>query len=633
MRLKKITISNFGIYQNENTFSFPYSKDKKVSLIIGKNGSGKTTFLNAMKICLFGSMILKNRTITKNYENFILEKLNKNALKEKLPKFGIKATFISNVHNYDGDFTIERNWNLSDKFNETVSMHRNNIELTEDQQMSFFNAFYHAFPLDLFDLFYLDGEKIDQLSVLNSNIFNLLESSINIDLFKRLQSDLLTYAAKRVNNKAINILTLQKEEMHNSKRNLLKELENHQKNHLAYQESINQNSDEIKNLKDSLKITKITTDDALLRSIQQEIVLLKRSIETDISKHLPYTLINKQLKKLLLNISNESKQGENQVIQKALSSTELLGYLEANNAIPNHENVIKQISEFFQTSDNDFTHKLGIDDFYSLKQRIESIQKFNKSDLENRLKELSKLEKKYKKLTSNALELEVIKSAGELENLLSIQESLDKNTNNLCSTDQSITKINNQLLVIDSDIKSLDNNLWKELKKSNISNILNQVNIVLDKYLTEIKERKISDIETHTKEMFTKLIRKEGFINDFKIDNDSIYLYDKNNNRLNHTNLSAGEKQLFVLSLLYAVLQSSERKVPLMFDTLLGRLDKEHRDNVFKEFITACPDQVIILATDSELSNIDNDFLSQITNTRYSIDFSKTENQMSEMRL
>jgi len=85
--------------------------------------------------------------------------------------------------------------------------------------------------------------------------------------------------------------------------------------------------------------------------------------------------------------------------------------------------------------------------------------------------------------------------------------------------------------------------------------------------------------------------------------------------------------------LLYAVLQSSERKVPLMFDTLLGRLDKEHRDNVFKEFITACPDQVIILATDSELSNIDNDFLSQITNTRYSIDFSKTENQMSEMRL
>jgi len=177
MRLKKITISNFGIYQNENTFSFPYSKDKKVSLIIGKNGSGKTTFLNAMKICLFGSMILKNRTITKNYEDFILEKLNKNALKENSPKFGIRATFISNVHNYDGEFTIERNWNLSDKFNETVSMHRNNIELTEDQQMSFFNAFYHAFPLDLFDLFYLDGEKIDQLSVLNSNIFNLLESS------------------------------------------------------------------------------------------------------------------------------------------------------------------------------------------------------------------------------------------------------------------------------------------------------------------------------------------------------------------------------------------------------------------------------------------------------------------------
>ncbi len=84
---------------------------------------------------------------------------------------------------------------------------------------------------------------------------------------------------------------------------------------------------------------------------------------------------------------------------------------------------------------------------------------------------------------------------------------------------------------------------------------------------------------------------------------------------------------------MYAVLQSSERRVPLMFDTLLGRLDEEHRDNVFKEFISSCPDQVIILATDSELANIDNDYVSSITNTRYSIDFSKSQNQMIEMRV
>ncbi len=41
----------------------------------------------------------------------------------------------------------------------------------------FFNILYHSFPLDLFDLFYLDGEKIDSLSILSTNLIELIESS------------------------------------------------------------------------------------------------------------------------------------------------------------------------------------------------------------------------------------------------------------------------------------------------------------------------------------------------------------------------------------------------------------------------------------------------------------------------
>ncbi|GAA0179049.1 DNA sulfur modification protein DndD [Clostridium sediminicola] len=632
MRLKQLTINNFGIYIDENTFSFPYSNDKKVSIVIGKNGAGKTTFLNAIKICLFGSMILKNRTITKSYKDFIMDKLNKDALKETIPRFGVKATFISRVHNYDGEFTIERTWDVSNSFKESVYMKRNGKSLTDDEQTSFFNALYHAFPLDLFELFYLDGEKIDQLSVLNSNIFTLIESSINIDLFKKLRSDLLTYASKRVNSKKIAQITERKEELE-LKRTELNQLiqDTYHSNDLLHK-NIDSKADEIKNLRDSLHIKSFNISSVEMNRIESNINDLKRSIEDDLIKYLPYTLVTNQLSTLLDHILKEYDQNKNTIVTGALNSKELSAYLKEQNAFDKARDLIEQICAFYPTDNEDLIHKLSDDDFYSLKAKVTNLLNFNKVKLIDKMKKLDSLEQEYSDLSSNAAEIEALKSAGQLDHLLSLQSELNDFELTQKENDETILINEAKISNLDNELKALENELWTQLKKSNITNVLDQIHTVLDQYINQIKAKKIKEIEHHTKTMFDRLIRKKGFINDFKIENDAIYLMDKNNNKLNHSNLSAGEKQLFVLSLLYAVLQSSERRVPLMFDTLLGRLDEEHRDNVFKEFISSCPDQVIILATDSELSNIDKEYLTSITNTEYTIDFSKSENQMTEVR-
>lgn len=632
MRLKKLKVNNFGIYKNENTFNFPYSQEKKVSIIIGKNGSGKTTFLNAIKICLFGSMMLKNRTITKSYEEFIMERLNKDALKETNTHFGIEATFISQVHNYDGEFTIERTWDVTSNFKETVYMKRNGINLSEDEQLSFFNALYHAFPLDLFELFYLDGEKIDQLSVLNSNIFTLLESSINIDLFKKLHNDLLTYASKRVNTKEIDKINAEKEVLEVTKIELNEKIKETRLSQDLIRKYCVSKADEIKNLRDSLHIKVFNVDNVKLKELEQKITDLKKDIEIDLTKFLPYTLITDQLSTLLNKITDEYKQSKNIIITSALKSNELTMYLNKQQIKSDISNLLAKICDFYPTNEEELAHKLSDDDFYSLRIKIKQIQNFNKKHLQQKVIQLKKLEDSFSELSSNAAEIGLLKSEGQLDHLLSLQQEFDEYQSSLVNYEELIQVNESKLVVIEEDLKNLNNELWKQLKKSNITNVIDQIYTVLDEYILHIKTTKIKEIEQYTKNMFDRLIRKDGFIKDFKIENDTIYLMDKNNNRLNHSNLSAGEKQLFVLSLLYAVLQSSERRVPLMFDTLLGRLDKEHRNNVIKEFITSCPDQVIILATDSELSNIDKDYLSSITNTEYTIDFSKKENQMSEVR-
>jgi DNA sulfur modification protein DndD len=73
-----------------------------------------------------------------------------------------------------------------------------------------------------------------------------------------------------------------------------------------------------------------------------------------------------------------------------------------------------------------------------------------------------------------------------------------------------------------------------------------------------------------------------------------IELYDANG-VLPKSDLSAGEKQLF------AIAQLSGSRMPLVIDTPLGRLDKEHRRRFVSGFLPTASHQVVLLSTDTEI--------------------------------
>ena len=65
--------------------------------------------------------------------------------------------------------------------------------------------------------------------------------------------------------------------------------------------------------------------------------------------------------------------------------------------------------------------------------------------------------------------------------------------------------------------------------------------------------------------------------------------------------LSAGEKQLMVVSLLWALAICSRRKLPVIIDTPLSRLDSKHRMALLQTYVPNASDQTIVLSTDSEI--------------------------------
>lgn len=83
--------------------------------------------------------------------------------------------------------------------------------------------------------------------------------------------------------------------------------------------------------------------------------------------------------------------------------------------------------------------------------------------------------------------------------------------------------------------------------------------------------------------------------------NFSINLYDAQNNKIDKTKTSAGEKEIMAISLIWALGKLANRELPLVIDTPLARLDSEHRQHIVENYYPHASEQVILLSTDTEI--------------------------------
>lgn len=66
--------------------------------------------------------------------------------------------------------------------------------------------------------------------------------------------------------------------------------------------------------------------------------------------------------------------------------------------------------------------------------------------------------------------------------------------------------------------------------------------------------------------------------------------------------LSKGEKQIFVMSLYWAMMKQSKCQLPFIIDTPFARIDTEHRTNIVDHFFKRLPGQLLILSTNEEIN-------------------------------
>jgi len=72
--------------------------------------------------------------------------------------------------------------------------------------------------------------------------------------------------------------------------------------------------------------------------------------------------------------------------------------------------------------------------------------------------------------------------------------------------------------------------------------------------------------------------------------------------RIDLSRLSKGERQIFILSLYWAIIEISGKDIPFVIDTPYARIDANHRKEISEKFFPNISKQVIILSTDEEIN-------------------------------
>ena len=149
---------------------------------------------------------------------------------------------------------------------------------------------------------------------------------------------------------------------------------------------------------------------------------------------------------------------------------------------------------------------------------------------------------------------------------------------------------------------------------------------IINLYRVRLQERKTSVLAQTMTECYKKLANKKNLVDHIVMDSESLDLHYMNNEgvEIAKKRLSAGEKQLMVISLLWALAICSKKKLPVIIDTPLSRLDSSHRQALIKIYFPKASDQTIILSTDSEIDENYYELMKSSVGDKYTLKYNDT---------
>lgn len=197
MIINRLKLHNFGVYASDNTFVF--NCDKPVVLIGGMNGRGKTTFLEAILLALYGkNSFAVQESKHGSYGAYL--KAHTNEADQTYESY-VELEFSVEEENQVNIYTVNRSWNLKGRYTKdkvAVKKNGNNDPFLTQNWTMFVES---ILPSALANFYFFDGEKIAELAEeeISIQMKNSIKALLGINVVDLLEND-LTRIIRKLNN-------------------------------------------------------------------------------------------------------------------------------------------------------------------------------------------------------------------------------------------------------------------------------------------------------------------------------------------------------------------------------------------------------------------------------------------------
>ncbi len=626
MRFRKLILRNIGPYYGLNELDFSQSrKGQNVILIGGKNGAGKTTLLEAFKIALFGPAAFGYKNLNQPYLKKIRALLNRRAVREGESTFQIIVE-LDWIDKYERVvYTVNRLWKLSnDSIREMVQVFKNGIIQNEQQTDLFLNRIREEMPPQLFEICFFDGEDVAKTITqgkLPEYLHGIVQVLFHMNLFESLEQDLRQYQKMRISETQ----SLQQDLFElNKLREKVDELRK-QKSQLEHDiekdcSVIDENKAEINllehrfvthgGIREEQRKQLISEEQRITQTREQNMGKIKDFI----SGLLPFCLTRNLLREVQDQMKREESYETYYYLSNTLTEDKLQNVVdvlrERGMLVNGSETVVcKVLAEaflkLFEPKQGKPIHRASFEQRSQIAALLREVEMIDPREYADLLLTNQRLLQQKQKINQKMDEFD---KTSELKDLLNQIQALQKENEQLAL---KIEKTKLQLAQVQNELKLAEQEMEK-LKKKWLSSKRNTTTIDLAERLIFVSQmfrlkqirHQLHNVEIEATRMVTQLLRKSNEIAKITIDpvNYELNVFNKALEPIPKERLSAGEQQILLLSVIWAMFHCSKRQLPFVFDTLLGRLDQLHRERILTEFIPSCSKQVIILSTDSEIN-------------------------------